>query len=421
MKSRIAIYIPTDTHESTAVSFSRVAGIPLFLRQVLELHNAGESAFTIIAPNSYRRHLLKLWGKVTKNRSIHLNLVLTKDGHRVSADEINELKNYLEPSVYLLNANYIVPSIASALNNKIGANEVHILRPTTKRSAIVGFSSQLLDVLRPAKIEECINQLIETKNRHYLNAGDGGIIIQQFSEIKIAEKILTEHIRQKTQTFVAREINKRISLPMSLILTRLRISPNTITAFNIVIGLCAGIGAAGVTYKGVLLGALLFQIASVVDGCDGEVAKFTYRTSKFGQYIDSISDNLSLAAFLTGMMIHQYRITHSIHAFIVGGAIILGVFLILAIMSEYLKKYTNSASFVTYDKQFLQKLSPNRVPKVVLLLIKYFKLFFKKDLFSLMFLIFAVFGILHWWFYIMAVGIWVAAGVLFYLRETQYP
>lgn len=421
MKSRIAIYIPTDTHESTAVSFSRVAGIPLFLRQVLDLYNAGETVFTIIAPSSYRRHLLKLWGKVTKNRAIHLNLVLTKEGHKLSAEEINELKNYLEPSVYLLNANYIVPSIASALNNKIGVNEVHILRPTTKRNAIVGFSSQLLNDVRPGRVEECVNQLIEAKNKHYLNSGDEGIIVQKFSEIKIAEKILTENIRRNTQTFVAREINKRISLPMSLILTKLRISPNTITVCNIFIGLCAGIGAAGVTYRGVLLGALLFQIASIVDGCDGEVAKLTYRTSKFGQYIDSISDNLSLAAFLTGMMIHQYRITHSIHAFVVGGAIIVGALSILAIMSEYLKKYTDSASFVTYDKQFLQKLSPEKVPASILFLIKYFKLFFKKDLFSLMFFVFAVFGILHWWFYMMALGIWVAVGILFYLRETQYP
>jgi phosphatidylglycerophosphate synthase len=421
MKSRIAIYIPTDTHESTAVSFSSIAGVPLFLRQVLELYNAGETVFTFIAPSSHRRHLLKLWGRITKNRAIHLNLVLTKDGHRLSAEEINELKNYLEPSAYLLNANYIVPSLATSLNNKIGQNEVHILRPTTKRNAIIGFSSQLLNDVKPGRVDECINQLLETKNKHYFNSGDDGIIVQKFSEIKIAEKILAEHIRKNTQTFVAREINKRISLPISLILTKLRISPNTITVCNIFIGLCAGIGAAGVTYKGVLLGALLFQIASIIDGCDGEVAKLTYRTSKFGQYIDSISDNLSLAAFLTGMMIHQYRITHSIHAFVVGGAIIVGTLSLLAIMSEYLKKYTNSASFVTYDKQFLQKLSPDKVPTIVLLLIKYFKLLFKKDLFSLMFLVFAVFGILHWWFYIMALGIWVAVGVLFYLRETQYP
>jgi CDP-L-myo-inositol myo-inositolphosphotransferase len=186
------------------------------------------------------------------------------------------------------------------------------------------------------------------------------------------------------------------------------------------IGLCAGIGAAGFTYKGVLIGAILFELASIIDGCDGEVAKLTFRTSKFGQYIDSISDNLSLSAFITGMMIHEYRVTKSYHAFIWGGMLLIGAGLILVIMADYLKKKTNSASFVTYDKEFLQKLDRGNTPRFILWLIKYLKIFFKKDFFSTMFLVTAIFGILHWWFYIIAVGVWGGVAVLLYLRARNY-
>jgi len=245
-------------------------------------------------------------------------------------------------------------------------------------------------------------------------------VVQRFADIKMAENILTEHIRVNTQTFVAREINKRISLPISLMLSRMRVAPNSITIINIFIGLSAGIGAAGLTYKGVLIGAVLFQIASIVDGCDGEVAKLTFRTSKFGQYIDSLSDNLSLAAFLTGMMIHQYRVTGSYVSFVFGGLLIVGALLIILLMIDYLKKRTDSASFVTYDKEFLQKLSPRNTPRFVLCLIKYFKIFFKKDFFSLTFLITAVFGILHWWFYCISICVWAGVFVLAYLREKHY-
>ena len=430
MRSRFIIYVPADTREATAVSFTKVAGVPLFLRSILALNLAGEKAFTVIAPLSHRRHLLKLWQKIIKNRDIHLNLVLTKENNRLTASELKEIKGYSEPTAYFINANYVLPGIAKTLmneaNSKIDPHEVRVLKPYAKRSAIAGFSVESLDPVIasaekwPLTTEECIIELIENKNRHYIHEGDEGMIVQKFSEIGMAENFLAEDIRKHTPMFIAREVNKRISLPLSLRLARMRVTPNTITVINIFIGLCAGIGAAGRTYKGVLLGGILFQLASIIDGCDGEVAKLTYRTSKFGQYIDSLSDNLSLAAFLTGMMIHAYRVTGSYSAFIWGGALIVGALLILLIMADYLKKKTNSASFVTYDKEFLQKLTPETTPRVVLYFIKYFKVFFKKDCFSMAFLIFAMLGILHWWFYFISIAVWVAVFILAYLRERFY-
>lgn len=431
MKSRFVIYLPTDTREATAVSLASVAGVPLFLRSILALNVGGEKAFTIIAPANQRRHILKTWQKATRGRDIHLNLILTKHGYKISEDEYAELRGCSEETVYILNANYILPATSKQITTAISENrppragEVQLLRPLTKRLAIIGLHITSLDTVmsgvkeNPISAEEAITFATNRFNHHFITGEDEGLILEKYSDIQIAEHILVEHIRKNTATWVAREINKRISLPISLFLTRLHTSPNTITVINMFIGLCAGIGAAGRTYTGVLLGAILFQTASVIDGCDGEVAKLTFKTSKFGQYIDSISDNLSLAAFLTGIMIHQYRTTHSMHAFIWGGALIAGVLFLLAIMADYLRKYTNSASFVTFDKEFLQKLEPSTTPKPAYLLVKYFKIFFKKDLFSLMFLGFAVIGILHWWFYFVTLAIWVGVIVLLYLRAIR--
>lgn len=429
MKSRFIIFIPTDTREATAVSFIKVAGVPLFLRGVLALSASGEKAFTIVAPFSHRRQVLKLWQKTTKDRGIHLNLVLTKENNRISSDEIAQIKQDAESSVCFLNANYILPSMCGktipSLESTIRTahNEVVLLKPSSKKMSLLGFNGELLDTIvssakdRPITMEKLFDTVIEGKNKRYITEGEEGLIVQKFYEVEMAEHLLAENIRKNTQTFVAREINKRISLPISLLLAKMRVTPNTITVINMFIGLCAGIGAAGRTYTGVLIGAILFQLASIIDGCDGEVAKLTYRTSKFGQYIDSISDNLSLAAFLTGMMIHQYRISDSYMAFVFGGSLILGALSLLAIMSDFLKRKTNSASFVTFDKEFLQKLTPNEAPKFLIDLIRYFKILFKKDFFSLTFLVFAIFGILHWWFYFISVGIWVGVLILLYLRR----
>lgn len=429
MKSRFIIYIPTDTREAAAVSFNKVAGVPLFLRTVLSLHQSGEKSVTIIAPVSHRRQLLKLWQKIIKNREIHLNLVFTKEGNRLGVNELKELKEFIEPSAFFVNANYVLPNIGQMLtligNTKIGAQEVMLMKPTAKRSAIIGIGVQTLDQfisgigVEAITIDQFISETIDSRNHHYIQQEKEDIIVEKFYEIKLAEELLAENIRKNTPNFVAREINKRISLPISLFLAKMRVTPNTITIINIFIGLCAGIGAAGRTYQGVLLGAILFQLASIVDGCDGEVAKLTFRTSKFGQLIDSLSDNLSLAAFLIGTMIRNYRLSDSYLSFLWGGLLILAALLILAIMSDYLKRKTDSASFVTYDKEFLQKLTPENTPKFVLLLIRYFKIFFKKDFFSMAFLVFAILGILQWWCYFLTFGAWVGVAILFYLRR-QY-
>jgi phosphatidylglycerophosphate synthase len=421
MKSHFVVYIPKETHESTAVSFARVAGIPLFLRSILSLASAGEKAFTIIAPASHRKQLIKNYQKVIKNRPIHLNFIFSSPHDKISENNIKELKECTEENVYFINANYVFTDPKSISPTKpAGRNEIFLYRSQTRRTALIGMHSSMLNAIKPSEtVEQFLANLIDTKAHHYLSDTDEGIVAQKYMDIPLAERMLTEHIRKNTNKWVAREINKRISLPISLFLMRLRIAPNTITVINAFIGLCAGIGAAGRTYTGVLIGAVLFQAASVFDGCDGEVAKLTFRTSKFGEYIDTVSDNLTLAAFLVGMMIHQRRITHSADAYWWGGFLILGAALILLIMADYLRKHANSASFYTFDKEYLQRLSPANTPGWILTIIKRFTPLFRKDAHALMFLIFAVFGILHWWFYIITIGVWAAVILLLYLRGQK--
>ena len=51
---------------------------------------------------------------------------------------------------------------------------------------------------------------------------------------------------------------------------------------------------------GLAAGAVLFQIASVIDGVDGEIARATFRSSRAGASLDSLVDALTNLAFLGG-------------------------------------------------------------------------------------------------------------------------
>jgi CDP-L-myo-inositol myo-inositolphosphotransferase len=67
--------------------------------------------------------------------------------------------------------------------------------------------------------------------------------------------------------------------------------------------LILGIGLAGAwlatrgSYLYLLAGAFLFQMQSILDGCDGEMSRLTFRGSKAGEWLDTVGDDLTNYGF----------------------------------------------------------------------------------------------------------------------------
>ena len=77
-----------------------------------------------------------------------------------------------------------------------------------------------------------------------------------------------------------------------------------------------------------LLGGLLAQLSSILDGCDGEIARLKLLESKFGEFFDRVLDRYSDLFILTGLTFHTYFIHKTLTVFfigfiVVGGKIIL--------------------------------------------------------------------------------------------------
>ena len=58
---------------------------------------------------------------------------------------------------------------------------------------------------------------------------------------------------------------------------------------------------------GLILGAMLFQAASIIDGVDGEMARATFRATDFGKTLDSAIDMATNLLFLLGLTLHLGR------------------------------------------------------------------------------------------------------------------
>jgi CDP-L-myo-inositol myo-inositolphosphotransferase len=120
-----------------------------------------------------------------------------------------------------------------------------------------------------------------------------------------AERALLDQMRDKPNDGpVSRYINRPVSVRISRHLTRLPVTPDQISLVSFLCSLiAAGLFALG-GYATLLTGGMLAQFASIIDGCDGEVARLKYCESDFGGWFDAVLDRYADAFLLFGLTWH---------------------------------------------------------------------------------------------------------------------
>ncbi|MHA1278129.1 MAG: CDP-alcohol phosphatidyltransferase family protein, partial [Candidatus Helarchaeota archaeon] len=96
-------------------------------------------------------------------------------------------------------------------------------------------------------------------------------------------------VGKSTDGFISRHLNRKISIRISKFLIKIHpeISPNSISIFCLFLGILGGIF---LLLSIPLVGGIILQMASIIDGCDGEIARMNKKSSNFGGLFDSILD-----------------------------------------------------------------------------------------------------------------------------------
>jgi len=195
------------------------------------------------------------------------------------------------------------------------------------------------------------------KGKAWLPKDDSeSFVMKNDFDVKKAEKSAIEHIRKSTGGFVARNINKRISIPLSLLFVRLGVHPNVLTALSFGIALFGGSLLWKGGYWNILAGAAIFQFISIFDGCDGEVAKLTCKFSRLGALLDTTNDYFALIYYIfdiSYVFYHAVSFTVFITSFVVCLACL---FLMMGGIITYLVRFSLSKSFIAYSRDFMAKL-----------------------------------------------------------------
>jgi len=151
-----------------------------------------------------------------------------------------------------------------------------------------------------------------------------------------AEKALLDNSRDKSNDGpVSRYLNRPISAMFSRRLAKVDITPNQISLFSFLCSvLAAGLFAFG-DYPALLLGGFLAQFASVIDGCDGEVARLKFQSSHYGGWFDAVLDRYAGAFLLLGLTWHVYSDTMDALILWIGFMAIIGSFMLSYTADKY--------------------------------------------------------------------------------------
>ncbi len=130
--------------------------------------------------------------------------------------------------------------------------------------------------------------------------------VRTMSDVQTAEKKLFNSLKGEFEGFVDRYFNRKVSRWFTRLFLAMGLSPNSITILAGLIGLVAAAGFGIGTYSAGIMAALLFQLAAVIDCCDGEVARLTFTESPFGAWLDMVLDNVVHMAIFAGIAVGLY-------------------------------------------------------------------------------------------------------------------
>jgi phosphatidylglycerophosphate synthase len=235
------------------------------------------------------------------------------------------------------------------------------------------------------------------------------------ADLRSAERRLYSSLKSDFEGFVDRYFNRKLSRWCTRLFLAMGWSANVITLMATAIGLLSAAGFALGTYTAGVAAAFLFQIAAVIDCSDGEVARLTFTESPFGAWLDGALDNVVHMAIFGGIAIGAYSRTaggeYGWQWLVLGAAAILGNALSFALVSKGQKIRTSSGWNSPRHAAWYGFVVKNVATRD----------------FSVVVLLFAVFGRLEWFLWIAAIGstifavvmVWIVRPPGMFLRSTR--
>jgi len=118
------------------------------------------------------------------------------------------------------------------------------------------------------------------------------VSVHNVSEVRAAEKSLLKQQKLNYTQLMDVWFNSLFSIRISSWLIKTPFTPNQLTLSGLVLGVLTGWFFAQGDYINGVLGGLVLVFSGIWDCCDGDVARLKFMESDYGEYFDTMCDNI---------------------------------------------------------------------------------------------------------------------------------
>jgi phosphatidylglycerophosphate synthase len=216
----------------------------------------------------------------------------------------------------LLGSARIEPAAWAAIPNRI------VMLPAASAPDVAGALDEGGGARDLAAVESRVARLFGPPGQ--IPVGIDPVVVESPEDVRAAERRLLRALVKDTDGFMARHVERPISLKISRRLARTAITPNQMSLISIAVGICGGPFFLSSRPLMQTIGALMFLAHSILDGCDGELARLKFQQSRWGGVLDFWGDNVVHAVIFGCMAIGWSWSAGAVWPMWLGAAAVLG-------------------------------------------------------------------------------------------------
>ncbi len=410
----------------------RVGGLPLLQRTLLALHRAGVDRFAVVLGYQGEQVRAALENEPAL-AECHIEWINNPHYELANGVSVLQARDAMEPGDFLLTmCDHVVdPAIYQVLQNENAhgglvlavdrkLDTIFDMDDATKvkvddRNHILSISKKLTDYdAIDTGVFLCDHALFDALQDVYTARGDASLSdgVQALASVgkafvadvgtawwqdvddartrDHAEKLLFKSLTKPIDGPVSKHINRKFSKTITRMVMNHNVVPNHMTLIGLIIGVASAILTALVSPGSlwlIPLGGVLYQLSSMIDGCDGEIARLKYKNSASGEWFDTISDDVVNLFYQLAVGYAVYNLTGnviwlhiSIASFVLGWVVAINLYHKLLTSG----KGTHLA-LKWFDKPEEQSLIQRAIQKL--------QFFGHRDTYALCLMVFSFFGV----------------------------
>lgn len=344
-------------------------GLPLIERVLLTADKAGLTEFIVVTGHNneaMERHLTRF----SQSRDITITTIKNEEWEKENGLSVLKAKQLLDENFILLMGDHIFDKtlLVKLKNEKVGDGEVVLAvdyNIETNGFVVDGDvtkvlveEDRILDIGKDIKkynaydtgiflcspttfgaIEESesygntsltggVRVLAKKGKAKALDIKDNyWVDVDDEETYRFAEGKLLSTLKKPADGPVSRYLNRPISTMISKYLVKTSISPNSISFFSFLISMLGAFFFFLGGYVNLIIGGILAQFSSVVDGCDGEIARLKFLETEFGGWFDAVLDRYADAFLIFGLTYYLYSLSGNRLHLSIGFLAIIGTFM----------------------------------------------------------------------------------------------